>query len=237
MQRRGLGIHRGKTRGSGDGRQGTDIGGIRGAVGPKRLKEHAAMISFRRMVPQALEEGIEVRRALLKDMLGEIVECGQILSRALQAGRKILLFGNGGSAADAQHIAAELVGRFTRERRALPAIALTTDTSALTAIGNDYGFDQIFSRQVAALVEPGDVAIGISTSGKSENVIRGLQEAARLQAKTIGWLGRDGGAIKRLVDVAVVVPSNSISRVQEAHITIGHIICEYVDATLSESSR
>ena len=148
---------------------------------------------------------------------------------ALKNKKKILLFGNGGSAADAQHIAAELVGRFKKERIALPAIALTTDTSALTAIANDYDFSEVFARQVEALARPGDVAIGISTSGESENVLKGLEMAQKIGCKTIGLLGRDGGRIKDACDCAIVVGVHETARIQEMHILIGHILCAVID--------
>ena len=149
------------------------------------------------------------------------------------SGGKLLFFGNGGSAADAQHLAAEFVGRFQIERHALPAIALTTDSSILTAVGNDYGFDQIFARQVQALGRPGDVAIGISTSGNSPNVTGAIKQAAKQDLKTIGLAGKDGGSLAKAVDVSIVVASTNVARVQECHITIGHILCELVENDLS----
>jgi len=148
---------------------------------------------------------------------------------AIKRGNKVLVFGNGGSASDAQHIAAELVGRFVKQRRSLPSIALTTDTSALTAIGNDYGFDRIFERQVEGLAVEGDVIIGISTSGNSPNVLKGLVLGTAMGCKTIGFLGNDGGKIKEHCDVNLIIPSNVTARIQEMHILIGHIICTYID--------
>ena len=147
----------------------------------------------------------------------------------LQNGNKIMIAGNGGSAADAQHIAAELVGRFTTERRALAAIALTTDTSILTSIGNDYGFNSIFARQIQGLGKSGDVFIAISTSGNSANIMEAVKEAKIQGVKTIGWLGKLGGALKILVDLPIVIDSNDTARIQEMHILIGHILCEYID--------
>ncbi len=152
-----------------------------------------------------------------------------ILVEALKNDRKIMLCGNGGSAADAQHIAAELVGRFKKERRALPAIALSTDTSALTAIGNDYGFEEIFARQVEALAQKKDVLIAISTSGESENVLLAVEKAKAKGCKVVGLLGKGGGRIKDLCDAAIVIPSSDTPRVQEMHIMIGHILCALVD--------
>lgn len=155
--------------------------------------------------------------------------CG-LITTCLRSGNKVLLFGNGGSAADAQHIAAEFTGRFVKERRSLPAIALTTDTSALTAIGNDYGFEHIFERQVEGLANEGDILIGISTSGNSNNVVKALELGRKLNCKTIGLTGRDGGAMNNCCDLNIVIPSDITARIQEMHILIGHIICDAVDA-------
>ncbi len=148
---------------------------------------------------------------------------------SLQQGKKILLFGNGGSAGDAQHIAAEFTGRFVKERRGLPAIALSTDTSALTAIGNDYGFDEVFRRQVEALANEGDILFGISTSGNSPNVVKALEYGKTIGCKTFGLSGRDGGKMNDVCDLNIVVPSDITARIQEMHILIGHMICEIVD--------
>ncbi|WP_456382672.1 D-sedoheptulose 7-phosphate isomerase [Hydrogenimonas sp.] len=172
------------------------------------------------------------RRVLERSVAGLqhfIYTAGVIVTEALQAGNKVLLCGNGGSAADAQHIAAELTGRFKIERRPLPAIALTTDTSALTAIGNDYGFDQIFSRQVAALAKEGDVLVGISTSGNSPNVVYALETAKNFGCKTIGLSGKGGGEMNNVCDLNIIVPSDDTARIQEMHILIGHILCQLVD--------
>lgn len=159
---------------------------------------------------------------------------GQRLLTALNLGGKILLCGNGGSAADAQHIAAELVGRFSHARRGLPAIALTTDSSALTAIGNDFGFEQVFARQVEALAREGDVLIGISTSGNSRNVIEAVKVARNMGVTTIGLLGGGGGVLKDLVDHVLIVPSHDTPRIQECHILIGHIWCAMIDEAFRE---
>src|SRR5262245_48380083 len=164
----------------------------------------------------------------------EIVEAALLISNCLAAGGKLLLFGNGGSAADAQHLAAEFVGRFVLERRALPAIALTTDSSILSAVGNDYGFDQIFARQIEALGRPDDVAIGISTSGNSPNVIEAVKKAKNQNVKTIGLAGKDGGVLAGCVDLAITVSSTNTARIQECHIAIGHILCELVENELFE---
>lgn len=161
-----------------------------------------------------------------------IMKAVSMLADAFAAGNGLLVMGNGGSAADAQHFAAEMVGRFMTERRALPAIALTTDTSILTAIGNDYGFDRVFSRQIEALARPGDVVVGISTSGNSANIASALTVARARGCRTIGLLGRGGGAIRELVDIPVVVPADATPRIQEAHITIIHIICDLLEKGL-----
>lgn len=161
-----------------------------------------------------------------------VLECCRVIAAALQEGRKVLIMGNGGSAADAQHFAAELVGRFLLERRALPAIALTTDTSVLTAVGNDYGFDEIFKRQVEALASAGDVVLGISTSGNSNNVFHALTAANAAGCRTIGLLGRDGGNIAGVVDLAVTVAVKQTPLVQAAHGAIIHVICDLVEREL-----
>ncbi|MDV2495764.1 MAG: SIS domain-containing protein [bacterium] len=168
-----------------------------------------------------------------KQLPGAIEEAFNLLWDALAGGGKILLCGNGGSAADAQHIAGELVGRFSRKRPAAAALALTTDTSVLTAVGNDYGFDEIFARQVEALGRPGDSLMGISTSGRSRNVELAMETARRMGLSTVGLLGMGGGDLKRLSDAAVIVPSESTPRIQEAHITIGHIWCDLLDERLA----
>lgn len=165
-------------------------------------------------------------------LLEEILTCADKISHALRNGHKVLVMGNGGSAADAQHFAAELVGRFLMERKGLPAIALTTDTSILTAIGNDYGYDEVFSRQVEALARPQDVVIGLSTSGNSKNVLYALDKAKALECVTIGLLGRDGGAIGRVVDLLLTVPVHDTPHIQEAHVTIIHILCDLVEKAL-----
>lgn len=161
-----------------------------------------------------------------------IADAVAMLQSALGDGKKLLVMGNGGSAADAQHFAAEIIGRFKLERRALPAVALTTDTSVLTAIGNDYGFDAVFSRQVEGLGAPGDVVVGISTSGNSANVLAALAKARELGCRTIALLGRDGGTIKTVADISIIVPSSDTPRIQEGHITIIHIICDLLEKRL-----
>ncbi|MGH9962912.1 MAG: D-sedoheptulose-7-phosphate isomerase, partial [Pyrinomonadaceae bacterium] len=176
---------------------------------------------------------LETIQTLLESKLGEIQQAGILICASLRQEKKILLCGNGGSAADAQHIAAELVGRYELQRRAWPAIALTTDTSTLTALSNDYGYEEVFARQVEALATVGDVLIALSTSGKSANVIKAAETARQLGCKTIALTGETGEPLTSLCDVAVSVPSKRTSRVQEAHITIGHLWCEMVEAAVN----
>ena len=168
----------------------------------------------------------------LREQIDVIEQATQLGIEALGRGRKILLCGNGGSAADAQHIAAELVGRFVDDRRALPAVALTTDTSALTAIANDYGYEAVFERQVEALATAGDVLIGISTSGNSGNVLRACQKAAELGCQTIALAGKTGGQLKDVADLCLVVPSSTTAHIQECHILVGHLLCEGIESGL-----
>jgi len=178
-------------------------------------------------------ESVHAKEVFLAECAGALEGAIDVLTEALTGGHKVLLFGNGGSAADAQHIASELVGRLTRERRPLPAIALTTDTSALTAIANDYGYDQIFARQVRALGAAGDVAIAISTSGNSPNVLRAVEACREMGLHVIGLTGGDGGALARMADASLRVSASTRSmRIQETHILIGHVICEMVDRRL-----
>jgi D-sedoheptulose 7-phosphate isomerase len=177
----------------------------------------------------AIRESIEVKSDLLNQHISTIADLSRLLIDALRAGKKLVLFGNGGSAADAQHVAAELVNRFQMDRNPLPAIALTTDTSILTSVGNDLAFDDLFSRQVRALVQKGDVAVGISTSGNSSNVINGIIAAREKGAVTVGFTGRSGGRLKDLVDTCCHVSSESTARIQEAQITIWHALCEVIE--------
>ena len=167
------------------------------------------------------------------DALGAPVQvAGRLASSSLQTGHKLMFCGNGGSAADSQHLASELTGRFIKDRRPLAAMALSTDSSALTCIGNDYAFDEIFARQVAALGRAGDVLVAISTSGNSRNVVRAVEEARSAGMQVIGLLGRDGGALKAMCDVPIVVPSQVTARIQEAHILIGHTLCGLIEEAL-----
>jgi phosphoheptose isomerase len=190
-------------------------------------------VSSHDIVRSAITEGVRVRGQLLRDHVDTIVAAAELLRDAVVAGKKVLLCGNGGSAADAQHIAAELVGRFVLERKPLAAIALSTDTSALTSIANDYGYAHVFSRQVEALGAPGDILVAITTSGTSKNVVAAVAVARELGMKVIGLTGANGGAFVATCDVGVAVPSTNTARIQENHITIGHLLCEVVDAAFA----
>ena len=184
-------------------------------------------------VAKHIQESIAVKQQILRDMLPQIERASQVTAECLKQGHKLLFFGNGGSASDSQHLAAEFVGRYEKERRALAAIALTTDTSILTAVGNDYGYERVFERQVEALGQKGDVAFAFSTSGNSKNVLKGVHKAKEKGLYTIGFTGGGGGELKNLVDLAIVIPSKKTSRMQESHIMIGHILCECVDELLA----
>jgi D-sedoheptulose 7-phosphate isomerase len=179
------------------------------------------------------EESANLKKEFVYEYAEDIVNLGILIGKRLKLGNKLLICGNGGSAADSQHFAAEVVGRFEKERKGFSAIALTTDTSALTAIGNDYGFDKVFSRQVEALGQKGDILIGISTSGNSNNVIEAVRVAKGLGIFTVGLLGKDGGQLKDLVDKAFIVRSNNTARIQEVHITFIHAICRVLDLYLT----
>ena len=176
---------------------------------------------------------LETINKVIETMEENLQKASELAVETLKNGNKILICGNGGSAADAQHIAAELTGRYKTERRGLPGIALTTDTSALTAIGNDYGYDRVFDRQVESLANKGDLIIGISTSGNSKNVINALNVGKELGCKTLGLTGRDGGAMNDICDINLVIPSNDTPRIQEMHILFGHTICQIIDDELS----
>ncbi len=185
-------------------------------------------------VRRSIEASIAVKQQLLGSVetVSAMAKVSEILIAALQKGNKPLLFGNGGSAADAQHIAAEFVGRFAFDRPALPALALSVNTSSVTAIGNDYGFELVFARQIEALGHPGDVAIGISTSGNSPNVLQGVAAAKKMGLHTVALTGAAGGKLKTAVDYCICAPSNETPRIQECHILIGHIISELVEQTI-----
>ena len=186
-------------------------------------------------IERSLKQGADLRLKMADTMAAEIVTAATTIAEAFKAGRKLLLFGNGGSAADAQHIAAEFINRFLIERPPLPAIALTTDTSVLTSIANDYAFDEIFSKQVKALGRKGDVALGITTSGSSGDVLKALRAAKKLGMTTIALTG-EGGKAASLSDIALQIPSRSTPRIQEAHIAVGHILCELVDKILFDGA-
>jgi D-sedoheptulose 7-phosphate isomerase len=183
-------------------------------------------------IDRQISEHLAVIEAV-RPLAPQLEAVARLMSECLSGGGKILWMGNGGSAADSQHLAAEFVGRFSRERRGLASIALTTDTSILTSVGNDYGFDKIFSRQIEALCQPGDIVVGISTSGNSPNVVDALRVAGARQAITVGFGGGDGGAMRGEVEHCLVVPSAVTARVQEAHILMGHILCDWVEASVA----
>ena len=183
-------------------------------------------------IQQIARESIETKRAFFESHSARVLEAASMIVGSVKAGGKLLVLGNGGSAADAQHIAAELVNRLTGDRPPIAAIALTTDTSILTSIGNDSSFDEVFERQVRALGRAGDVVLAISTSGNSPNVLRAVSAARELNIKTIGMTGRSGGKLAVLADVALVVDAESTQRIQETHITIGHVLCELIEESL-----
>lgn len=184
---------------------------------------------MKHIIQSELNDHKETIQNVIDSLENKIQEACEMSLNTINSGNKIMLCGNGGSAADAQHIAAEFTGRYKVERRGLPAIALTTDTSALTAIGNDYGYDRVFERQVESLANPGDLLIGISSTGNSENVIKAFKKAKEIGCKTIGLSGKGGGKFNDSCDLNVVVPSENTPRVQEMHILIGHTICQIVD--------
>jgi D-sedoheptulose 7-phosphate isomerase len=185
------------------------------------------------LIEKSLAEHAQILEHVRQQMCVEIMQAAEQIRSTLAAGGKILLCGNGGSAADAQHFAAELVGRFETERRGLPAIALTTDTSAMTAISNDYGFEQLFSRQVEAMATAKDLLVAISTSGQSQNVLQAVKKAKELDCATLGLTGKNGGEIAAMVDCSLVVPAQRTARIQEMHLLIIHLLCELIDAEFS----
>jgi D-sedoheptulose 7-phosphate isomerase len=185
-----------------------------------------------KLIQKRFKESAEVKARFLKENLPRLLESIKLVSHAFEAGNKLFFFGNGGSASDAQHIVAEFVNRYIMDRPPLPAIALTTDTSVLTSISNDMAFIDIFSRQIKALGKEGDVAVGISTSGNSANVIKAFEVAKEIGMKTIAFTGNDGGILAKLADIALIVSSNSTPRIQETHILVGHLLCEMVEHQL-----
>ena len=187
---------------------------------------------MRREIESSLNESISIKKELLSNSVESVIQIANILIEAFKQGHSLYLMGNGGSAADAQHISGELVGRFKKNRKALPALALTTDTSVLTAIANDFGYDQCFERQVDAFVKDGDVVIGLSTSGNSSSIISAALLAKKKGAKTIAFTGKGGGRLKDDVDICLEIPSTDTARIQECHITIGHILCSIIEKEL-----
>lgn len=188
------------------------------------------------LIIRAFEQSADVKLSFVKKNLKTIISVVELIVEAFHEGNKVMLFGNGGSAADAQHIAAEFVNRFMIERPPLPAMALTTDTSVITSIGNDYNYDQVFLKQIKALGKEGDIAWGISTSGNSPNVLKALKEAKKMGLRTIGMTGKDGGKMAKMVDYLLNVESDVTARIQETHITLSHVICELVDIKLFNPS-
>ena len=188
--------------------------------------DHSAIVEF---LAREFDEHTDTVARTREQVAAEFARLVAVCTEALRAGQKIMFFGNGGSAADAQHLATELVVRYRVNRRALPAIALTTDTSALTAIGNDFGFESLFSRQVEAICRAGDVAIGISTSGNSENVVRGRQAAKAAGAITVAFTGDGGGRLANQVDIGIFIPSTITARIQEMHLLLGHVLCDLLE--------
>ncbi len=183
-------------------------------------------------IVQAFETSADVKNEFIRTHVQKVIDVGQLLIRTFRDGRKVMLFGNGGSATDAAHIAAEFVGRYRRERHPLPALALTTDMAGMTCIANDYDYTDIFSRQIQAHGRKGDAAIAISTSGNSLNVIRGVEAATDMGITTIGWTGSGKGKLEDLVDHCFAVPSSVTARIQECHITLGHVLCEFIEERL-----
>lgn len=182
-------------------------------------------------------ESIQIKEELLRTSIAKIIEIANLIIESLKKNGKVIIFGNGGSASDSQHIAAELIGRFKKDRSALAAIALTTNTSVLTSLANDYGYEVVFSKQIEALGQKNDIVIGISTSGKAKNVLLGIRQAKKMGIKTISLTGGDGGELAKLADVNLLVPSMVTARIQEAHITIGHIICELVEEAVCQEKK
>ncbi len=187
---------------------------------------------MRERIKDIFLESIQIKEDLMRAYLENVMDIAELFIDSLKKGGKIIFFGNGGSASDSQHLAAELVGRFKKDRNPLSAIALTTNTSILTSLANDYGYEIVFSRQVEALGQKNDLVVGISTSGKAKNVAAGIKQAKKMGLKTVALTGGDGGELAKLADVSLMVPSSVTARIQEAHITIGHIICELVEQKL-----
>lgn len=194
-----------------------------------RVRRHASHTD----VASMLRRSADVQARLARGATTDIQRAASLMAQALQTGRKIIWFGNGGSATQSQHMAAEFVGRFSKDRRSLPSVSLTENMASVTAIANDYAYDRIFERQLEGLSQPGDVAVGLSTSGSSRNVIAGLRKAQELGLTTIGLTGAKGHAMQRVCEVCIMVPTAETARIQEAHLTIGHILCALVEDVLT----
>ncbi|MDD3233766.1 MAG: D-sedoheptulose 7-phosphate isomerase [Candidatus Omnitrophota bacterium] len=192
---------------------------------------------MREQIKDIFLESIRIKEEMMRNEIPRIIEIAEMAISSLKRGGKLLIFGNGGSAADSQHIAAEFVGRFQKDRPALPALSLTVNTSVLTAVANDYSYETVFARQIEALGHKNDLALGISTSGKAKNVAAAIKQAKKIGMSTAALTGGDGGELAKIPDVCVVVPSTITARIQEAHITIGHIICEIVEHRLFYSQK
>jgi D-sedoheptulose 7-phosphate isomerase len=192
---------------------------------------------MKELIISILRESADLKLRFAKESISDVSDAAAILQKSIKSGGKVLIFGNGGSAADSQHIAAELVNKYKQKRRALPALALTTDSSILTSIANDGSFDDVFSRQIEALGKKGDVALGITTGGKSGNVIKALKTAKSMDLRTIAFTGPDTSKIRRIADCRISVPSTSTPRIQELHITIAHIICELLEESFSQKKE
>lgn len=205
-----------------------------GAGGDQKTGKNAAKANLEDLISDSIQKHIDVFENILQNQIEIISSCAEIILQTFKRGNKVLICGNGGSAADAQHIAAEFVGRYEKERRAFPAIALTTDTSALTALANDYDFKRIFARQIEALAQEGDCLIAISTSGNSPNVISAVMTARKLNCRVIGMTGSKGKKLASLTDECIVIPAERTARIQEAHITVSHIWCEIIDHKITE---
>ena len=188
---------------------------------------------MKKTIKKSIEESIAIKQKVFEDLSDSIEAAVNVIVDSLKKGGKLILFGNGGSAADAQHIACELVGRFRKERKPIAAVALSTNTSNLTCIANDYDYSEVFSRQIEAIGKKDDIALGISTSGSAANVIAAINKAKGMDIKTIALTGKDGGELAKQADLSLIVPSNSTPRIQESHITIGHVICQLVEESLS----
>ena len=194
--------------------------------------------SIEKLLVKSIKNSLEVKNAILrdKDFRSLVMAVGQRMAEALRKGNKIIYFGNGGSAADAQHLEAELTGRYVRDRKGLPGLALTANASSITAIANDYSYEMVFARQLESLSKPGDVAVGISTSGNSANVLKAARVGRERGLLTVGMTGRSGGKLKSQVDYCICVPSEDTPRIQESHILIGHILCEIIEEVLCSES-